>query len=213
VSAPPLDPFWAGLFDIAKVLVGGLLAAGLALFFSGRRQDRDLERAGRQLAIRLIDLFERFAYACAEVPSKNAMHPRHEPYDFGSLAHLPALDPLPDDDAGWRAIEPSFAIDGRTFGGRIEQARGAISWAGEGGGDADDMEVEINHQSCVLGEEAWNLARRMREHYGLGEARPGWDIDAYFAKARVDRAKYEADRAEQAAIFWEGVAAREAEQK
>jgi hypothetical protein len=183
------------------VVLGGILAALITLFFSGRQQDRELERAARHLAIRLIDIFERFALACTNVPGENGRNQRDDPYDFGSVARLPELDGLPDDDSGWRAIEAGFAIDSRTFGTRVDRARELVGWSGENG-DADDAESEVEKQAGKLGATAWQLSQEMRQRYGLSEANPGWDVDGYF-KETIDRiAKREVAQLERAAEFW-----------
>jgi len=184
------------IIDVLKVFGGGIVAASITLFFSGRRLDRDLHRAARHLSVRLIDIFERYAAECAHVPAENARYQRSDPYDFTGIARLPDLAPLPDDESGWRAIEPRFAIDALTFGARIERGHSVISSEVENG-DADDVEAAVERNATSLGRAAWELAAEIRKKYGFEAGDPGWPIEEHFREQAAQFDEFDALRAEQ----------------
>ena len=155
--------------EIVKVLLGGLLAAGITLFVSGRRQDRDRTRAARYLAIKLIGVFEKYATACGDAVSQNHDDRRTNPFDYSGLARLPDLSELPDDPDGWRALEPAYSIQAQTFDQQIVSARSIISNAAEWG-DADEVEKETNRHASELGLRAIDLAAAIRGQYLLPPA-------------------------------------------
>ena len=198
----PVDVHAAAIaLDIVKVVIGGVVAAGITLWVSGRRQDQDRHRAARHLAIRLIDIFERFAIGCADAISSNLHSQRDNPYDYSGIAYLPELGEMPGDDVGWRGIEPSFSIEAHTFGNRIQGSRGFIRGVGEHG-DADEVEDEVNKQAVVLGKAAWQFASSLRSTYGLPAATPPYDIDAVLTEEDQRQERNRKTREEESAAFW-----------
>jgi hypothetical protein len=198
-----MDAVSAFSWDLLKIAGGGLVASTITLVVSGRRQDRDLHRTASALAIQLIDQLERFALACSRVPGENAGNERRDPYDSTGMVGLPAFPELPKDEAGWRALATDLAIDCRTFPTKINLAHDMISAEGDHG-DADDVEVEINKQSMILGLAAWALAVRMRERFSLGKAAPGWDVqDAMSGRLSQMKAREVARWASNAAMVAE----------
>lgn len=196
-------------FDLAKVVAGGILAAGITLWVSGRRQDKERHRAARHLAIRIIDIFERYALECVETIQKNLNSHRDNPYDYDGIAVLPELSGLPDDDGGWRGLEPSFAIEAQTFGSQIRTGRSFIFGVSEYG-DAEDIEEEVNKQAVALGASAWELAKALRSTYLLPEASPAFDVVGVFTAENERLKKIASERAVANAEFWaEQIAAEE----
>lgn len=187
--------------DIVKVVLGGVVAAGITLWVSGRRQDQDRHRAARHLAIRLIDIFERFAIGCADAISSNRSNHRDNPYDFSGITYLPDLGTLPSDDIGWRGIEPAFSIEAQTFDNRIQGARGFIRGTGEHG-DADDVENEVNRQAIWLAKASWNFASGLRTAYRLSHAMPPYDIEAFLVEEDQRQERNDKLRREESAEFW-----------
>lgn len=161
---------WAGpIFDLLKIITGGVLAALITLWVSGRRLDQDRHRAARHLAIRLIDVFDRYAVGCSATITGNKNSYREDPYDYASIDELPVLDPLPDEEAGWRAIDPSSAVIALTFGNQIAAAKSLITAEAEYG-DADSIADEVDKQSLSLGNSALLLAMSLRNKYKLSGA-------------------------------------------
>jgi hypothetical protein len=187
--------------DLTKVFVGGILAAGITLWVSGRRQDQERHRAARHLAIRLIDIFERYAVESADAIQSNLNNCRDNPHDYTGIAYLPELSSLPEDEAGWRGLEPSHAMQAQTFGSQIQMGRSFVRAVGEHG-DADDVEEEVIKQAVLLGESAWQLASALRAAYSLPAANPAYDILAVFSEEEDRLAKNTAARAEASAEFW-----------
>ena len=196
-----IDPWLSGFLEISKIAIGGVVAATLALIFNSRRENQELNRAASSLATRLIDVFERYAIACAEIPNQHGSIVRDDPYDWRGLASLPELGMLPSDDAGWRAIKPQFAIFARTFETNIEQSRGVIRWEAEQG-DAEDTESQIERQAMILGRSAWAFACEMRDGYGFEERDIGWDIPRHFCDEEVRFTEHDARRAEANREMW-----------
>jgi len=172
-----MDLFW----EFLKTVAGGMIAAIITLAVSGRRLDKDLERASRMLAIQLTDIFERFALECAAIPNQHAGNRREAPNDYGGIAPLPTVQNLPTDDAGWRALDAALAIDARTFDTRRQQSANVVSNIAEYG-DADDIEGEVEDQAIILGDAAWKLALTFRERYKLGPTHIGWNVADHFAQ-------------------------------
>jgi hypothetical protein len=202
VSTPLADAsFINAVADVAKVFLGGILAAIVTLWVAGRRQDQDRHRAARHVAIRLIDIFERYALDAGDAIQRNLNGYRDNPHDYSGIAYLPELSPLPEDDAGWRGLEPSFAIQAQTFGGLIRVARSFISAVGEHG-DADDVEEEVNRQAVTLGKAAWELGTCLRAAYLLPSATPAYDLVAIFNSEESRLTKIAREKAEATAEFW-----------
>jgi hypothetical protein len=205
------DVQWTSfLVDTFKVLAGGVVAAWISLWVSGRRQDKDRYRAARHLAIRLIDMFERYAIGCGDAISNNLNNQRDNPYDYSQTTYLPELVDLPQDDAGWRGIEPSFAIEAQTFNNQIHAARSFIRKVGEYG-DADDVEDEVNKQAVLLGSASWQLATSLRVKYALPASNPPYDVAALLQREEERQASMRAAREEEHAEFWDAqIAAQDA---
>jgi hypothetical protein len=189
------------LADFLKVVFGGVVAAWISLWVAGRRLDQDRLSAARQLAIRLIDIFERYAVGCGDTINENRNSQRESPYDYKSIARLPNLGDLPDDDAGWRALEPSFAIDARTFGNKISGALSIIREEGEYG-DADSIAEEIDKQAVSLGSSAWQMTTLLRKKYKLPVSNPPYDLDAHFSVERDKHEKAQAERKKENEEWW-----------
>jgi hypothetical protein len=169
-----IDHSW---FDAAgeffRVATGGLVAATITLYFNGRRHKREEHRAAAQLSARLIDIFERFAIACASIPDDHARNQRESPYDYSGIAGLPKLEELPEDEFGWRALEHQSAIDALTFGTHVDLARDFIRAASEHG-DADEVEAAVERKAAELGQKAWQLSCRFRTQYGYNRPILDW---------------------------------------
>lgn len=189
-------------WEMIKAVAGGMVAALITLAVNGWRLDRDLERTGRNLAIQLTDLFERYALACSAIPGQHQNSQRDNPYDYSDIATLPAAPDLPSDDAGWRALDATLAIDARTFGTRRQQSGTMINGTAEHG-DADDVETEVEDQALFLGEAAWGLAVRMRDRYDLGPTHVSSDLGEHFATGLQKMTERQARRAKEAAEQWE----------
>jgi hypothetical protein len=190
------------LVEILKVIAGGVVAAALTLIVNGWRQNRDMERAGRNLAIQLTDIFERIALACAEIPGKHSANQRDNPYDGSGIENLPIVPDLPDDDAGWRSLDATFAIDARTFATRRQQCRAMVMGIAEHG-DAHDVETEVEDQALVLGDAAWDLAQRLRDRYMLGLSHIEWNLTEHFVDGMAKRDERIARHAREAAEWWD----------
>lgn len=204
VPVAEIGPWLAGLGEVAKIGVGGVLAATVTLYFNGRRQNRELDRAARSLATRLIEIFERYAAACAEAHHWQAHKSMEDPYDWSAVGSVPALGELPDDDAGWRAIEPRFAIFARTFGMRIERSIGIVRWEAEMT-DAEDTAYEVERQVAKLGHEAISYSAELRSQYSLGDADFGWDLRGHFIGELHRNEVRDAAKAEANRKVWEEV--------
>jgi len=70
-------PLLSAAIEVGKIILGGVVAASVTLGVNGRRQSQESERAASAFAIRLIDHFERYAMACANVPAGNE---RRDPF-------------------------------------------------------------------------------------------------------------------------------------
>lgn len=189
------------ILEIGKVTGGGIIASAITLVVSSHRQSKDLERDARHLANRLVYLYETFALDCADVPQKNAEVFRDDPYDSSGTVGLPELPDLPEDDAGWRAIEQAIAIDARMFPQKLNHAHGVISADAEHG-DADDVEATINRQAVLLGTQARELSSRIRHRYKLGVSNPPWDVDTFLAEKAALFAEQDVKAAEENRRFW-----------
>lgn len=174
--------------DLLKTVAGGIIAAIITLAITGRRLNKDLERAARTLAIQLTDIFERYALECVDVHNQHANNQRANPYDFSGLATLPAVQELPSDDTGWRALDTALAIDARTFATRRRESANMVASTAEHG-NAFDIEAETEDQAIVLGDVAWRIADRFRKRYELGPTHVTWDIVDHFARglSRISR--------------------------
>jgi len=160
-----------------KILANGVVAGAVVFSLGVWRDRRARRRAGRALASKLIDLFERYATDCADVPHQNAASQMDGPYDFAAVARLPDFPELPEDPSGWPALDRHLDIDARTFATTVKHAREMINATAEHG-DAIDMAVETNKLALQRGLAALDLAKRLRRHFRLKAFDPPWPMEA-----------------------------------
>lgn len=160
-----------------KILANGVVAGAVVFSLGVWRDRRARRRAGRALASKLIDLFERYATDCADVPHQNAASQMDGPYDFAAVARLPDFPELPEDPSGWQALDRHLDLDARTFATTVKHAREMIHATGENG-DAVDMAVEANKLALQRGLAALDLAKRLRRHFRLKAFDPPWPMEA-----------------------------------
>lgn len=196
------------VINLVIAIIGGTLAAIISLSVDGRRRTQDRNRAASHLATRLIDVFERYAVSCANAIQTNNNNYHESPYDFQGIASLPTLDALPEDDIGWRAIDPTLSIEAQTFGNRITGSeqfiRGVVEY-----GDSEDVESEVNKHATLLGASAWNFAASLRNRYAFPAGDAHYDIADVFCKEEANLARIEAARKESQAKLWDEVSTAE----
>lgn len=160
-----------------KILANGVVAGIVVVGLNAWRERRARSRAGRALATKLIDLFERFASDCSDIPHQNAANSMNGGYEFAAIARFPDFPPLPEDAAGWQALDRHLDVEARTFATTVKHAREMINGCSEHG-DAVDTMVETNKQALQRGLAALNLAKRLRAHYGLKSFVAPWPMEA-----------------------------------
>lgn len=160
-----------------KILANGVVAGAVVFSLGVWRDRRARRRAGRALASKLADIFERYASDCADIPHQNAASSMNGAYDFSAVARIPEFPELPEDPAGWQALHRHLDIDARTFATTVKHAREMVSGVAENG-DAIDAAVECNKQALQRGLAALNLAKRLRRHFRLKAFDPPWPMEA-----------------------------------
>jgi hypothetical protein len=182
----------------AKILANGLVAGLVVFCLNAWRDRRARHRAARALAAKLIDLFERYASDCSDIPHQNAAAQRDGPYDWASLARIPEFPELPEDAAGWQALGGDLDIRARTFATTVKHAREMISGVMENG-DADEGQVEIEIHALQRGLDALDLAKRMRRRFGMAAFDPPWPMEAGM-KEQLERIRARQARAAASAL-------------
>lgn len=160
-------PLTGAFVDFLKVLLGGVIAAGLTLYVSGRRLERDKRQAASHLSAQLVRIFEKYATECARIPGEHSSYVRHDPTDYSGICSLPKLEPFPDDIIGFRSLPSSLNFASINFSNRIDFAIYLIR-SDELFGDANDSERAVERKAAELGYAALNLAQELRKAYNHG---------------------------------------------
>ncbi|EJL23966.1 hypothetical protein [Novosphingobium sp. AP12] len=108
---------------------------------------------------------------------------------------MPDAPVLPEDDQGWRALNPQLGARAQSFHLLVHGAKQAISGASEYG-DAEDVAIELEKYAAVVGLEAYRLATDLADEYGLPRQEMPWNYVEHFEaeQARIE-AHWEQSRA------------------
>jgi hypothetical protein len=163
------------------------------------------------LALPLAAILEGYGYACASFIGDNA-NAEQDPDDRYPAwkVTLPALPPFPEEKEGWHSIDLKLA--GRALDLRNHQAgrQGAIDATAEF--EEDDLGDELDEHAGALGQEAWALAKDLRNRYGLPAFVPVWDYSETLENALRFAKKAKEERASRQAEILRELAADDARQ-
>lgn len=122
-------------------------------------------RSATYLAIQLVTILERFAIQCRHVIAENDYDLSQE--GDGRHRRLPELQPYPDVPE-WRVLDSKLASQAQSLRNEVYAANVTIEHAWEVYGDAMDAGRECRDQASWQGYRAWEIAKFLRDKYGLG---------------------------------------------
>lgn len=170
---------WLGFFKAATGAgVGTAIVQGL---FTWRRESRERRSQATHLAIQLAVILEDYARACGNFISDNgnADHPPDQEFPEWEIT-LPRLPSFPEDDVGWRALDHKLGSKARGLPGRIDERQEAIR------STIQYVEHELGEKleelPALLGLEALDLAKRLRNRYSIEPANPILDPSDYLER-------------------------------
>lgn len=181
-TTPGLEPHrdWKDTVTLVSAIVAaalGFLNYGHALWKDRRKNRAD----GAYLAMRLAIVLEAYAEACADLVSRNDMagqQVRGELPDWET--RLPVLQPFPEDDEGWKALDPNVAGECLGLANKINGSQGFVSEMIEH--DEHGIGRKVEMQACERGIEAWSLAEKLRITHRLRPVYLVFKYNEYLAK-------------------------------
>ena len=176
---------WTGMFAFAATT--GIITAVLNQTFGIGRDvwAAHIKRRSEAgyLALRLAVILEAYAYSCASfiADNANAQHPSDEPYPAWNT-RLPDLPPFPDEvKEGWHSIDLKLAARALDLPNLRAGSQGMINSTSEF--NAYELEHELGEHAGKRGQEAWALAKDLRNRYDLPAFAPVWDFTEYLESA------------------------------
>jgi hypothetical protein len=152
-------------------------------------------------ALRLAVILESYAYACVSfiTDNYNAPEPPDHPYPAWNTT-LPELPPYPDEPGGWHSIDLRLAARALDLRNRIAGRQGIINSIAEY--SECDLDFALHEHAASLGQEAWILAKNLRNTHDIPEFRPPWDFTEALEAARrsAEHAKAEREKSTAAMI-------------
>lgn len=148
--------------------VGSAIAQGL---FVVRRDWRERNSIASYLALRILIALEEFAQSCSEVIGDNHLFEASSGEVGDQTTRLPNLATFPDDEVGWRSLEPRLAEQVLSLPNSIASAQLGIEFCYQV--THEDEAIGMCLDQCKkLGLTALNTARELRRSYGFAEQSP-----------------------------------------
>jgi hypothetical protein len=157
---------WGSITYLA--LTTGIATAALNQGFSWlketmQRREND-RRAGRMLALSLVESLTSYAQECNARARSNRWDASIG--DYGT-SEIPELPPYEEPDSGWEVIPAKLAAALKDFRNEKDNATMSVNENDVVNGPEDAIKSATHH--CVkLGYKAWELSQRLRKHYALG---------------------------------------------
>lgn len=131
-------------------------------------RQEEIERDGRYIAVRIVCVLDPFALKCCDVIGDVGI------YDQEGIRQTVRTTPTLDypEDVDWRNVKPDLMYRILTLPNEIEKAIHSISAVIEIVAvppDYDEVFEERHYQSAKLGLAAMDLARDIRQAYGLAQ--------------------------------------------
>lgn len=150
--------------------LGTWLVTHYSLRHEAKRQaatrQEEMERDGRYVAVRVVCLLDPFVLECCDVVADDGEY--DEDQYRRTKVRAPKLD-FPQ-DLDWRSVKPALMYRILTLPNEIENAHCSIMAADEfvsSPPDFDEVFEERSYQYAKLGLAAMDLARDLRDTYGL----------------------------------------------
>jgi hypothetical protein len=127
------------------------------------------------LALRLAAILEGYAYACSSFIGENANAEQGPDEQYPAWnARLPDLPSFPEEKEGWHSIDLKLACHALDLRNHLAGSQGVIDGTAEFA--EDDLGDELDEHAGARGQEAWALAKDLRNRYGLPAFVPVWDF-------------------------------------
>jgi hypothetical protein len=143
----------------------------------------EIERDGRYIAVRVVCILDPFVLECCDVVADDGI------WDQESMRHTNTKTPklAYPEDVDWRNVKPDLMYRILTLPNELEKADRSISAVDEhvaGPPDYEEIFEERHYQFAKLGLTAMDLARDIREAYGLVQP----DYSRWDPRTTLDRA-------------------------
>ena len=170
----------------------------------------EMERDGRYIAVRVVCILDPFVLECCDVVSDSGTWDQQG--ERLTTTKTPELT-YPE-DVDWRSVKADLMYRVLTLPNELEKAERSISQVAEDVAtppDYDDIFEERHYQFAKLGLTAMDLARDLRQAYGLAQP----DYSRWDPRTTLDRAFAAEDEQRQlnAEMSQKLVAAHEAKQR
>lgn len=171
---------WRDAITLGIAVLGAFLGF-LNIWIGIWRDRRKRISDGTYLALRIAVVLEAYASDCADlIQSNNRVEtkPDHEFPDWN--LKLPELPPYVEDNDGWRALYLEIAADCLDLRNRLAGYQGIIYGRIEF--SPEEADLITTYCASKLGLEAWELAVRIRKHYGLSLIQPIFGYHHYLRR-------------------------------
>lgn len=167
-SGPSVEMAWTWgsilKLSITTGVATAILNQGLSWLKETMQRRQSDRRAGRILALSLVDALTSYAQECNARIRSNRWDASIGEY---GTSEIPTLRSYDKSDPAWAAIPPRFAGKLRDFKNQKDNARRVVNENEVVNGPEDGIQ-SANYHCVDLSSKAWKLAQRLRRHYKLG---------------------------------------------